>query len=155
MSQQEIKEKITNIIEEIKRLWTEHKDECAKLEKQLRLKLDPLYAECGALNKELYDLVSPILSKPEELEFDGWRDVTSETLPSLTHEQLEFLVWKKIGKCDMTKIGTNRNEYKTTYVRSLDERKTVAEQFLRSHACQRCDVVTHDTESCQQVVTEI
>jgi hypothetical protein len=152
MMQKDIRERLTALEQQKAQLWTEEKKMIDKIREEYSAQSKTIYDEMAIQRKTLDSIVTPIISKPEELEFEGWQKITVKQLSGLTHEQLEFLVWKKTGKVDMTKFGTHRTEHRQSYERSLDERKEAAISYLYHDVCSYCHIVTHTKETCSSLL---
>lgn len=117
------------------------------ISKEFIILLNPLYTKIAIEMKKMEDLMFPILSCPEKLDFEEYEKIRQGDLPSLTHEQLEFLVWKKTGKKDLTKYWEN-TIVDEKIERTLEERRLAAVNILYKGACRYCHVVTHSKETC-------
>ena len=151
--QTETEERLYALEKEQKRLLNEKDEEVKKIDAKYNEKLDPVYNDISRLDEQLGSIIIFKLSKPEELEFEGWEKVTQKEVNHLTLEQIEFLVWKRSDKVDLLKMGVRwtEYEYRETYERSLKERKEMGIQYLLDLPCRYCHLVTHGTANCMMM----
>jgi hypothetical protein len=154
-ARRELEQNIKLLKQHIEVLTKERDEELNKIVEKYHASCEPIYTEIAVTMKKIEDIIFPILSNPETLEFDGWEQVTSFGLDKLTHEQLEFLVWKKLGRKDTTKFCLS--EHNLIYERTLEERKAAALKYLcqENESCRYCHSVTHTKGNCPKLANKV
>lgn len=132
-----------------------------------------------------YKAVEDITSYYKESEFLGWEDIKCDvsrgrfqtSLPALTTEQMEFLVYKRFGFQLVPPYGIQyaHGGYKSTHIvpfrtttyeghfSGYDYKKPIPKHeykkhlstILRSHCCRFCGSFEHHTTKCDTKAAEI
>ena len=148
-------EEIQTLKNHVSNLVKERDADIEKIIGKCDAECDPIYTRIAVAMKKMEDIVVPILSKPETLEFDNWETITEKDLKTLTQNQLEFLVWKRTGRKDSTRYGVFEGGF--IYERTLEERKAAALIYLSNNEtnCRYCHSVSHEKEKCPKLANKV
>ena len=127
---------------------TEMQVRLAEIRKKYEPVLKPIYEQLTGLGKSIEATLFAMAEDPESLKFDGYEKTKVSMLKSMTHCQIEFLVWLKSGQ-------KHRFRYRqgdgVSYDRTMDERRSVGIRYLQDISCSYCKEVMHSKEACPKL----